>query len=347
MMSRILMLLILVLVVLAINTYAQDIVKVVTPQGEKMLRRTIHVEADVLYTSKYGMSGVVDEVIGSTIIHVPGIGYIRLADIIVPSDKASEAVSFLEEKLVGKTVYLDIDDMNVFDPQGYILAVVYLQEDPNTTKLINVNLLLVLEKYAIEFDMANEFKPSAWKLIEYLNETTTTTIETTTVTTTVTATSQTTTTLTPSTTTTTYPVNNTTTPTTVNETNTSSPTGEVGVVNIRPRLSAIPYTSSPPRPPSTSTVQIPMVSSETTRTAITKAKEATLTSTTYMVQPHRSTTRMVTKTVTITSTSYILVTGGGVTPFYATTPGIIMISILSALIGSLVTIILLRKHISG
>lgn len=345
-MHGMLALLVLALIALAINTYAQDVVKVITPHGEKTLRKTAYVEVDVLYTSKYGMAGIVDEVAEPTIIHVQGIGYVRLADITVPSTRANEAVEFLRDRLLDNIVYLDIDDVNVFDPQGYILAVVYLQENPNISRVVNVNLLLVSKGYAVILDIADEFKPSTWKLVEYLNETTTTTAtttatETTTVTTTIVITAtQTATTPTPGTTTT-QPVSNTTTTTIVNATNTTLPANETSIIGGGPVL--IISSTPPPQPPPS-----PVIPPATTKTKAETRTKTTTTPTQPQSQPYTGVTlSTVTRTVTITRVSYVTITEEKVTPFYATTPGIIMISILSALIGSLVTIILLRKYVTS
>ena len=328
--------LVLVLASIATSSAQENVVKVVTPKGTKTLPKTQYVEASTLYTARFGMAGIVDSIIDPTVIHVSGIGYVKLADITVLKDKEAEALSFLRENIINKLVYLDIDDLNVFTPEGYILAVVYLQENPNTTTLVNLNLLLVVKGYALILDTANEFKPATWKLTVSLTSTTTTTQETQTTTPVVLINNTTPTNTTKTTTTTTTTMTNTTTKTMT--TNTTMPLNNTSLP--LPQQPAMVISSvPPPQPPPTPAVKETVRRTRTTRTIVQHT-------TTTPVESMVTILKVKTKTVTITRTSYITITSRNVTPFYATTPGIIMLSALSALLGSLATIILLRKYIS-
>jgi hypothetical protein len=64
--------------------------------------------------------------------------------------------------LSGKYVYLDIDDLYIYDRYGRVVAIVYLPI--NTTHLLNINLWLVQKGYTRAIDYPNEFNPSTWKL---------------------------------------------------------------------------------------------------------------------------------------------------------------------------------------
>ncbi|MDT7888099.1 MAG: thermonuclease family protein [Desulfurococcales archaeon] len=90
---------------------------------------------------------------------------VRLADINAPelgTPEGEEAKRVLASILSGKYVYLDIDDLYIYDRYGRIVAIVYLPI--NTTHLLNINLWLVQKGYARAIDYPNEFNPSTWKL---------------------------------------------------------------------------------------------------------------------------------------------------------------------------------------
>ncbi len=98
---------------------------------------------------------------------------VRFADINAPEIYTTEgkaAKNFLYSLVQGRYVYLDIDDLYVYDRYGRIVAVVYLPV--NNTTLLNVNLYLVVKGYAEITDYPNEFYPATWKL--YIEENTTT-----------------------------------------------------------------------------------------------------------------------------------------------------------------------------
>ena len=320
--------LILVLLIVAV---AQGIITVVYPDGTtRTIPKTPYIEASTLYVGKFAMKGRVVGVTGPNIIHVEGVGYVKLADILVPSGKADQAEEYLVQLLGNKTVYLDIDDKNIIDQSGRISAVVYLPID-NTT-VLNVNFDLVLKGYAYIFNEANEFNPSKWTLKEKLSTqeptTTTTTATSPTATTTITVTS-----VIP------LPGVNQTTPA-ENETPENQtlppppPTSGGGIVVIEQPGD----TNLPPPPPATTSPPVGGggVVYTTAPSTCTPAKTVTTTVTiTYRV------------TTTIQRYLTFTLTTEGQLPFHATPLGISLIAALSALLGSFITIALLRKYITA
>ncbi|MEM1947577.1 MAG: thermonuclease family protein [Candidatus Caldarchaeum sp.] len=92
-------------------------------------------------------------------------GRVRLADINTPERNQPgymEATNALRGLIEGKTVYLDVDDVAVMDSYNRLVAVVYV--DYNATHVLNVNLWLVVNRYAEIRDFRNEFNPSTWTL---------------------------------------------------------------------------------------------------------------------------------------------------------------------------------------
>ncbi len=92
-------------------------------------------------------------------------GRVRLADINAPElsiPEGLEAKKALESLLAGhRIVYIDVDDLKVFDRYGRIVGVVLV--DYNSTTLLNVNEWLLLHGYAEPRDYPNEFHPD-WPL---------------------------------------------------------------------------------------------------------------------------------------------------------------------------------------
>jgi hypothetical protein len=95
-------------------------------------------------------------------------GYrIRLADIDCPERGHSgfyEATEALYNLIYGKTVYLDIDDLYVYDTLGSrLVCLVYVEYD--STRYLNVNKALLKYGFAYIDDYPNEFDPITWKLL--------------------------------------------------------------------------------------------------------------------------------------------------------------------------------------
>ena len=90
---------------------------------------------------------------------------VRLADINAPelgTPRGEASRSALRSLLDGVGVYLDIDDLYVYDRYDRVVAIAYLKI--NTTHALNVNLWLVMNSYASIVDHPNEFKPHLWSL---------------------------------------------------------------------------------------------------------------------------------------------------------------------------------------
>ena len=105
-------------------------------------------------TVSYDNSGKCLEVIDGNTIHVYGVGRVQLTQVKTPDKEPglSQAKRFVEDKCLGKIVYLDIDDKQPKDKYGRTLAIVYTDSDD-----INRELL--------ENDLANVsyFEPSEFK----------------------------------------------------------------------------------------------------------------------------------------------------------------------------------------
>ena len=123
----------------------------------------------VTYNSDFEIDAIstVEQIIDGDTFDAP-IGRIRLADIDAPElsepggYEAKEALTYL---ILGKTVYIDIDDIYGTDIYGRIVAIVYIRY--NSTHLLNVNKWLVDNGYAEITDYPNEFNPYTWNLYIY------------------------------------------------------------------------------------------------------------------------------------------------------------------------------------
>ncbi len=92
-------------------------------------------------------------------------GRVRLADINTPERNEpgyNEAKEALRRLVEGKKVFLDVDNVNVMDSYQRLVAVVYVKH--NSTHVLNVNLWLVTNGYAMFRDFNNEFNPYTWSL---------------------------------------------------------------------------------------------------------------------------------------------------------------------------------------
>lgn len=91
----------------------------------------------------YDNAGKCMEVIDGNTIQVYGVGRVQLSQVDTPkSDETGfgEAKKFVEDKCLGKTVYLDIDDAQPKDKYGRTLAIVYTENADINRALIDSNL---------------------------------------------------------------------------------------------------------------------------------------------------------------------------------------------------------------
>ena len=165
--SRILVILTLILVITSISShyygyeYEFDVYGVVirVVDGD-----TFYLKVQIAYSPKY--------------VSLEGHSIkIRLADINAPeldTQEGIEAKKALTQLIYGKHVYLDIDDVYVYDKYGRIIAIAYLPI--NKTHALNINKWLLINKYALPKNYPNEFNPYNWRLyIKILITTTPTT----------------------------------------------------------------------------------------------------------------------------------------------------------------------------
>lgn len=94
-------------------------------------------------TIHYDNAGKCVEVIDGNTIQVYGVGKVQLVQVKTPQTNESgfsNAKKFVEEKCLGKTVYLDIDDKQPQDKYGRTLAIVYTDTDDINKELIENKL---------------------------------------------------------------------------------------------------------------------------------------------------------------------------------------------------------------
>ena len=93
-------------------------------------------------TVHYENAGKCLEVIDGNTIQVYGVGRVQLIQVDTPKEEPglSQAKKFVEDKCLGKTVYLDIDDKQPEDKYGRVLAIVYTDSDDINRELLDNNL---------------------------------------------------------------------------------------------------------------------------------------------------------------------------------------------------------------
>jgi endonuclease YncB( thermonuclease family) len=126
----------------------------------------------------YASSGEIDGVAVVTSVHdgdtfrldrmVKGSDTVRLADVNASElgqPLSIEARDYLSELVYGKTVYLDIDDVYIYDYLGTgerLVCVAYV--DHNSSHYVNVNKALMVEGLAEIKEYDNEFNATTWTL---------------------------------------------------------------------------------------------------------------------------------------------------------------------------------------
>ena len=105
-------------------------------------------------TVHYEKSGKCLEVIDGNTIQVYGVGRVQLIQVGVPDSEPglSQAKKFVEDKCLGKTVYLDIDDKQPKDKYGRTLAIVYTDSDDINKELLENNLAQISYFEPSEFE---------------------------------------------------------------------------------------------------------------------------------------------------------------------------------------------------
>jgi hypothetical protein len=76
----------------------------------------------------------------------------------------SEAKNYLENMVLGKTVYLDVANTTNVNGQVTLVCLVYV--DYNSTSYENVNMAMLVSNYAFPNNtLGGEFSPSSWNLL--------------------------------------------------------------------------------------------------------------------------------------------------------------------------------------
>lgn len=91
-------------------------------------------------TIHYENAGKCVNVVDGNTIEVYGVGKVQLSQVKTPDlneSGFSDAKKFVEDKCLGKIVYLDIDDAQPTDKYGRTLAIVYTDSDDINRELID------------------------------------------------------------------------------------------------------------------------------------------------------------------------------------------------------------------
>ena len=93
-------------------------------------------------TVHYEKAGKCLEVIDGNTIQVYGVGRVQLIQVDTPDKEPglSQAKKFVEDRCLGKTVYLDIDDKQSEDKYGRTLAIVYTDTSDINKELLDNSL---------------------------------------------------------------------------------------------------------------------------------------------------------------------------------------------------------------
>ena len=93
-------------------------------------------------TVHYEKAGKCLEVIDGNTIQVYGVGRVQLIQVDTPDKEPglSQAKKFVEDRCLGKTVYLDIDDKQSEDKYGRTLAIIYTDTSDINKELLDNSL---------------------------------------------------------------------------------------------------------------------------------------------------------------------------------------------------------------
>ena len=108
-------------------------------------------------TIHYEIAGKCLEVIDANTIQVYGVGRVQLTQIDTPSAEPgfSQAKKFVEDRCLGKTVYLNVDDKKPYDNYGRTLAIVYTENEDINKELLDNNLAKISYFTPSEFKKGN------------------------------------------------------------------------------------------------------------------------------------------------------------------------------------------------
>lgn len=110
-------------------------------------------------SARYDVSGYCYHVVDGDTIDVEGVGRVRLVGVNTPERGQpgyQTATDYVKSMVLGKKVYLDIDDAKHYDKYDRTLAVVYIDN-------INLNQELLKRGYAeVMYIPPSEFNPYSW-----------------------------------------------------------------------------------------------------------------------------------------------------------------------------------------
>lgn len=124
----------------AINTFMSDSANEISENGTLTIKDS---KTNLNRSVNYEAKGECLKVIDGDTIWVYGVGKVRLVQIDTPEKGESgfdEAKKFVEDRCLGKTVYLDIDDEEPYDKYDRTLAIVYTDSEDINRELLNNNL---------------------------------------------------------------------------------------------------------------------------------------------------------------------------------------------------------------
>lgn len=120
------------------------------------------------------MNGTVTDIVDGDTFHIVAVNgtkyTVRMADVnAVEIGQAgyAEAKAALTSKIAATNVYLDVDDLYIWDNRGTgsrVVAISYIEY--NSTHFLNVNEAMFLGGYVAKSDYPNEFNPYSWRLYE-------------------------------------------------------------------------------------------------------------------------------------------------------------------------------------
>jgi len=119
-----------------------------------------------IYSLEFDKTSIATYIVDGDTFDIATGERIRLADIDAPERGEagySEDSQCLSDWIYNKRVYLDVDDVHVYDTYGTrVVCLVYV--DYNSTHYLNINKALLVLKLAEIMDYDNEFSPLTWSL---------------------------------------------------------------------------------------------------------------------------------------------------------------------------------------
>ena len=120
-----------------------------------------------MFSIEIDATSIVTHIVDGDTFDISSGDRIRLADVDTQEQGEYgfyEASEFLSLLIFNRKVYLDIDDIHIYDTYGSrLVCLVYV--DYNSTHFLNVNKALLVGDFAHISDYDNEFSPYGWTLL--------------------------------------------------------------------------------------------------------------------------------------------------------------------------------------